>query len=109
MRHRIEGAARMQRTFRILMATFFVGSCAFLLAAVYVSSFWGIPFLLMPFAVGWKFRSIRCPSCNQHVAYMTVRLFGIEREMLRPFFPARCPHCTISLKQHEKSGQKPSP
>jgi len=83
------------------MATFFVGSGGLLLAAMYLSSWWAIPFLLMPFAVGRKFRSLRCPSCDQPVAYMIVRLFGIEREMLRPFFPTRCPHCAVSLKQSE--------
>ena len=79
------------------MAMYFIGSFGLLLGAIYISSWFAIPFLLWAF-VGYLFRLVRCPNCEEPIAFMTIKILWREYEMVRPFFPKKCPHCDTSLK-----------
>ncbi len=81
------------------MATYFIGSFGLLLAAIYGSSLWTIPFLLMPFVISKQFRSLRCSNCEEPVLFKSLRDLFSEPKMSWPFFPTRCPHCEVNLKQ----------
>ena len=78
------------------MATYFIGSFGLGLAAIYGSSLWAIPLLLMPLVISKGLRSLRCPSCEEPV------LFKSYLKILSPFFPTRCPHCEVNLKQRSE-------